>query len=242
MTTDRPVHPETFERIRGLLETALGAHIGVACTGVDGDPQTLFPEEHAAIARAVTRRQREFAAGRAAVREAMGRIGLEPGPVPSGPDRAPVWPPGLTGSISHTRQICVAAIGWQQAVGTVGIDVEERAPIDPDLWPSICTPEEHQYLQTQPAGQRGHLVTLLFSAKEAFYKWQYPLTRVLLDFQDVTVQLNEQRTGFAVRLVNQARCLEHLSRNGGFVEDSDCVITWVYGHPDHDRTGAQMAA
>lgn len=234
--TDRPVPTESFQRIRELLGTALGAQVGVACTGVDGDPHTLYPEERAAVARAVERRQREFAAGRAAARDAMRHIGLRPRAVPSGPDRAPVWPHGLSGSISHTRQICVAAVAPRQEVGTIGIDVEDRAAIEPELWGSICTPEELLHLHSLPEQERGHAVARLFSAKEAFYKWQYPLTGLLLDFQDVRVLLNAQGTGFVVRPVDRARWPQGVDEMaGGIALDADWVITWVCGHARAQR-------
>lgn len=230
--TDRLVHADPCHRIRELLVAALGQRVGVACTGVDGDPHTLYPEEQDAVARAVVRRQREFAAGRAAAREAMRRIGLQPCAVPSGPDRAPVWPPGLTGSISHTRQICVAVVAPTREVGTIGIDVEDGAPIDPDLWGSICTPEEQRHLHSLREQERGHVVARLFSAKESFYKWQYPLTGLLLDFQEVRVVLDALGAGFVVRPVDRARWPQGVDEMaGGIGLDAGRVVTWVCGHP-----------
>lgn len=229
---DRPVPAESFGRIRELLGMALGPRVGVACTGVDGDPQTLYPEERAAIARAVARRQREFAAGRTAARDAMRRIGWTACAVPSGTDRAPLWPAGLSGSISHTRRLCVAAVAQRHEVGTIGIDVEEQAPIDPMLWDSICTPDELRQLQRLPEEERGHGVTRLFSAKEAFYKWQYPLSGLMLDFQEVEVLLDAGGSGFVVRPVDAARWPPGLCEmTGGIVADPGWVVTWVCGHP-----------
>lgn len=218
--------------VEASIASLLDPRLGVVCAAVDGDPRNLYPEERSSITRAVPSRQREFASGRAAAREAMARIGVERGPVHSGPDRAPIWPSGLVGSISHTRQICIAAVGREKEVGAIGIDVEERLPVGPDLWHSICTTEEHRYLQSQAAEQRGDLVTRLFSAKEAFYKWQYPLTRRLLGFHDVQVNLEPGGDSFSVRPAETLRWPDVLAPvTGGLFIHKKWVIAWVCGHP-----------
>lgn len=234
-------HASAIGHVRESLASVLGPRIGVACSTVDGDPHSLHPEEWDLIARAVPRRQREFAAGRAAAREAMVRIGFRQCPVPSAADRAPIWPAGLVGSISHTRQICIAVVGRAEEVGGIGIDVEERLPVGPDLWHSICTPEEQTHLQSQPVEQRGDFVAQLFSAKEAFYKWQYPLARRLLDFQDVQVNLEPGGSGFSVRPVDALRWPDVLAPvTGGMFTDKKWVIAWVYGHPGQPQASQGM--
>ena len=236
-----PDQANAMGHVQASIAALLDPRLGVVCTAVDADPRNLYPEERSSIIQAIPRRQREFAAGRAAAREAMACIGVECGPVPSGPDRAPIWPLGLVGSISHTRQICIAAVGRAKEVGAIGIDVEERLPVGPDLWHSICTPEEQTYLQGQPEEQRGDIVTQLFSAKEAFYKWQFPLTRRLLDFQDVQVNLEPGGGGFSVRPVDALRWPDVLAPvTGGMFSDQKWVIAWVCGHPGRPRVSQGM--
>lgn len=184
--------------LRWPLAARLGPGIGVACTGIEGDPQALYPQEIVAIRQAVPRRQREFAAGREAARQAMARIGWPPAAIPSLPDRAPLWPEGLVGSISHTRQACVAVVGPRDRLCSIGIDLENDVPMAPTLWDTVCTPDELAWVATQPTPLQGLLVTRLFSAKEAFYKWQYPQTGQMLEFQDVQVALDKQTLGFGV--------------------------------------------
>ncbi len=214
--------------LRQRLAERLGPGIGVACTGVDGDPQRLHPEEFAAVRRAVPRRQREFAAGRQAARQAMADIGWPPEAIPGAPDRSPVWPEGLTGSISHTGQACVAVVGPRGQWQSIGIDLENDLPMEPALWNTVCTPEELAFVGAQPTPRQGRLVTWLFSAKEAFYKWQYPRTRRVLDFQDVQVALNPPGlpTGFRV-----TRTGTHLSPGieGHCLACQGHIATWVIG-------------
>ena len=231
-------HESTIEALREMLASAMGSRIGVACVSVNGDPQNLYPEERALISQAVLHRQREFAAGRAAARQAMTQVGLSPCAVPSGPDRAPIWPLGVVGSISHTRQICIAATGRAEEVGAIGIDVEERKPVDQSLWPSICTSGEQTYLDSQPVEQRGDIVTQLFSAKEAFFKWQYPATRRMLDFQDIHVTLDPKNCGFQVRHIDAIQWPEALNPiTGCMFSGQEWVIAWVCGHLERPRVG-----
>ncbi|WAJ31100.1 4'-phosphopantetheinyl transferase family protein [Antarcticirhabdus aurantiaca] len=147
-----------------------------------------LPAEQAAVARAVPRRVGEFAAGRALARRAMIQIGLPPVAIPAGPDRAPIWPAGLCGTITHCADRCIAAVA-RRADGFrgLGLDVEPDEPLDADLLPLIATAEERADLATLPAAAALRQGRMIFSAKECAYKAQYALTRTLLDFQDLSI-------------------------------------------------------
>lgn len=184
---------DTLVQLRQLMTGWLGPRVGVACTDVLGDPESLYPEEHIAIARAIPRRQREYAAGRNAARLAMADIGWPAAALPSAPDRSPIWPLGVVGSIAHTHSACVAVVTQQTNMAAIGIDLEDDQPIEPELWQTICTPDELAFLLTQPTQRRGVLVRRLFAAKEAVYKCQFPLTKRMLDFQEVQVVFDPDR-------------------------------------------------
>jgi 4'-phosphopantetheinyl transferase EntD len=154
--------------------------------GTAGD--TLLPGERAAIVHAVEKRRREFIAGRSCARLAMAELGEPPAPILQGEDRAPIWPPGLVGCITHTDTRCAVAVA-RVADGflSLGLDIEPATPIKAELLRIICLPEERAYLDSQPAGERGLLGKLMFSAKECAYKCQYPLSRTFLDFHAMRV-------------------------------------------------------
>lgn len=221
--------PAPLQVLRDRLAERLGPGIGIACMGVDGNLQALYPEERAAIRHAVPRRQREFAAGREAARQAMAQIGWQPMAIPSAPDRSPVWPEGLAGSITHTGRACIAVVGLREQKCSIGIDLEEDQPMDPALWNTICTPEEDVFVNSQPAGLRGSLVTRLFSAKEAFYKWQYPQTRRMLDFQDVRIVLSQAGLPAHFRII-QARKGTTPDMEGQYLACNGHLFTWVIGN------------
>jgi 4'-phosphopantetheinyl transferase EntD len=158
---------------------------------------TLLPGEEAAIVHAVEKRRREFIAGRTCARQAMAALGEPPAPILQGEDRAPIWPPGLVGCITHTDSRCAVAVARvADGFRSLGLDIESATPIKPELLRIICLPEERAYLDSQPAGERGLLGKLIFSAKECAYKCQYPLSRTFLDFHAMRVYPDLAGGGF----------------------------------------------
>ena len=153
-----------------------------------GDPRALFPEEACSVARAVDKRVHEFAAGRICARRLLRMFGVNDFALRVGEDRQPLWPDGLAGSITHTTGFCAAVVAQRSDMSALGIDSELAGSVKSELWNSICTPSEVGWLQSLPDGQQACAATLLFSAKEAFYKCQYPLTGQWLGFHDVRVE------------------------------------------------------
>jgi 4'-phosphopantetheinyl transferase EntD len=141
------------------------------------DPRLTYPLlPGEGVPRTTPARLREFAAGRAAARGAMVLLDMVPVAMPMAADRAPVWPQGITGSITHTDTDCLAAV--TQTKGVLGIDMERDGRVTADLWPTVLHDDEDS---TQ--------ATLIFAAKEAVYKAQYPLTGVLFDFHRLHVRI-----------------------------------------------------
>jgi 4'-phosphopantetheinyl transferase EntD len=160
----------------------------------------LYPGEYQHVERAVERRRREFATGRALARRLLRTLGHADAPLLPGPDRTPLWPPGIVGSITHAGGVCAVTVARAAEIRALGIDVEPARPLEPDLWPSVCTATEREWLHRYAEPRRGLLGKVVFSAKEAVYKCQHPLTRVVLDFPDVELALDEERGIVAPRL------------------------------------------
>lgn len=223
--------PMVLKSLQMQIAKALGPNVGVVCSGVDGDPDSLWPVEREAILRAVPQRQREFSAGRSAAREAMIQINWQPEAIPSAPDRSPVWPKGLVGSITHGGHVCVAITGLQDQVHALGIDIEEDLPVNSALWQTICTHREFATLVASiPRSEQGQWVTRLFCAKEAFYKWQYPQTGRVLDFCDVQVTFNQKHAGFSVHSVVPGNSqVPSYQGEGNLLTYNGLVIAWLMG-------------
>ena len=133
----------------------------------------------------------EFAAGRACAHRLLAEFGIVDFPVKAARDRQPQWPETLVGSITHTAGFCAAVLALKKDLSSVGIDSEIRASVKPELWRSICTVSETAWLHSLPDAEQTLAATLIFSAKEAFYKCQYPLVAERLNFHDVSVQIGD---------------------------------------------------
>lgn len=157
-----------------------------------GDESLLHPEELLGISHATEKRRQEFAAGRMCARAGLAALDLAiDRPLVTAEDRSPIWPDDATGSISHTAGYCVAAVaprgGSHPAVGVgLGIDAEQLGRVTDNLHRVVFTAEERAWLDELSAEERSDVATTLFSAKEAFYKAQHPLTLSWVGFQDVT--------------------------------------------------------
>ncbi len=153
-----------------------------------GEPAQLLPAEAAATARMAPGRAREFAAGRMCARRALAEFGIVDFPLLRAPDRQPVWPEGIVGSITHTDGYCAAVVARRSEFLGLGIDSEVVGAVGEHLWPKIATTAERAWLAELPAAKRPQAATLLFSAKEAFYKLRYSAIGERYDFKDVEVR------------------------------------------------------
>jgi 4'-phosphopantetheinyl transferase EntD len=172
--------------VRGLF----GPGVAAAEVREDVDASLLFDVERAECAGACAKRVAEFAAGRLCARRALAEFGLAGSAVLRNEDRSPAWPAGFVGSISHTLGFCAAAVARSSEIAALGIDAEIVGRATPEIWPYLFTLAEYTLLEALPARQRAAIATLVFSAKEAFYKCQHGLTGEWLEFGDVTLELD----------------------------------------------------
>lgn len=177
--------------LRKALAGLFPAGVAVAAVEIGTEQAAPLPEEEAALCGAVPARRAEFAAGRTAARQALAALGLHAVAIPAGRDRAPVWPQGISGSISHGAGYAVAAVHGGRPLG---VDLEAEGAVEPDLWPVVCCVDE---LAALPDTDRRQAVARVFSAKEAVFKAQYPLTGAMIGFDAVEVRL--QADGFTAR-------------------------------------------
>lgn len=194
MVTVHPLSPSQSESSLAAFAAATAA-LGHACIAIRGSTQRVSPAslpeaERLEIRGARSERQGEFATGRTLARRALAALGLEADAIPRGAAREPIWPAGVTGSISHSGELCVAALAMQTSVRSIGIDIELTPQIEPALWPSICSPTELVMLESLPAFQRPDEVARVFSSKEAAFKCQFPLTGRWIDFSAVSVTVS----------------------------------------------------
>ena len=193
----------TLER---CLQAFLDSGVTWGLCACSGAPKAM-PEEEIRIGRAVTKRQQEFRAGRKAARDALMKLGYKPVAIRVGSGREPIWPNGVVGSISHTAKLAVAVVAPADTQRGLGVDLEEDIDLDEDLWQTLFTTTEFEWLYGIPDRERQRVARILFSAKEAVFKDQFPRTREVPDFTDLNLRLDTNLCrfdgNFLVKRLNQ---------------------------------------
>ena len=182
----------------GYFAMLLDPRIAVAEAPLRGEPPDLPADEAISIAHSVPRRRLEFATGRDCARRAMAALRHAKASIPRVQDRAPIWPDDLVGSITHTDDWTAAAVARRdQGFVAIGIDLEPAEALPSDLWASICAPEEQAKLTVIRGMTPGLAARLVFCMKEAAFKCQYPLSRAMLEFADLVIDVDAEAGTFA---------------------------------------------
>jgi 4'-phosphopantetheinyl transferase EntD len=225
-----PVEPEfRDDRSSVQLVTAVRQLVshGIVVEGGDLKPadRDLLLEEERSLGNVVPARRREFRAGRIYARQALQGLGAGTSVIPIGDNRAPLWPAGVVGSISHTRSLCVVAVGSTAEFLGIGIDIEEDSPLSCELAQLVSGAAETEGRDEIERRLGCDLPKLLFVIKEAFYKMYFSLTGRFLAFHDVRVELDvEKHTAKAMIVPSKrlaaidSRCFEgRFGSSGGIL-------------------------
>lgn len=161
-------------------------------------PRTVLTEvELSSISHCADKRIDDFTRGRACAHRGLSELGIQDFSVLAGDKREPLWPPEIVGSITHTTGFAGAVVARRSDVEALGIDCEIIASVNEELWERICTPTERARLKRLPQAQAQRQAALIFAAKEAFYKCQFPMSREWVGFEDVSIEVSEE--GFRIR-------------------------------------------
>ncbi len=151
----------------------------------------LLPAEYELVMNSVARRKAEFAAGRHCARRVLDRLGDFRQILAIGPKGEPLWPDGISGSISHGRRCAVAIATEGKGIRGVGIDLvdngEQTEGVAPDL---IANEDELQQFSEHVERESGELnpLLLVFSLKEAAIKAVSPSIDFYLDFREIELR------------------------------------------------------
>jgi 4'-phosphopantetheinyl transferase EntD len=183
----------------------------------------LLPAEEPITVGMVAKRRAEFTHGRYCARSAMDRLGVAPAPILKGPDREPLWPAGLVGSISHTASLAAAVVAQENRLRSLGLDMESAEPLTDNLLDMICLAQENP-------NRDGRLAKLLFSIKESIYKCLHPLTHKYIDFLEMEVLLSNDGSTFGARSHSE-KCAPELATiiNGRYIRNAELItsIAWI---------------
>ncbi len=191
----------------------------------------LHPEERAFAETLGEKRKKEFIVSRSLCQSILRQMEIKDWPVLVGKDRMPNWPKDICGSISHTKKNVYVAIVKNWYCDSLGIDAEERSRLQKKHWKLCLTEREIKEIEALPENLHIETATLAFSAKESFYKYQYPLTKLWLGFHDVEIaEINEDSQhfgGFNIRILKKDFPIKKECEEieGTYVFEKDEVIT-----------------
>ncbi|QCT19991.1 4'-phosphopantetheinyl transferase superfamily protein [Jejubacter calystegiae] len=139
-----------------------------------------FPD---VLKSAGAKRRAEYLAGRYAARQLLQEVGYN-GVVATGTDRAPVWPRGWRGSISHTDTSAIAILTPNHFGISPGVDIEMFRPdIMQEIATSFTTADERDVLLAANCLPFDTALLIAFSAKESLFKALYPLVQQTFGFE-----------------------------------------------------------
>jgi len=189
---------------------------GVAWRGVDFSVPSICEADFAAwgielptrLATAIAKRRGEFLAGRLCAREAL-RAATGRDDVPGiATDRAPCWPEGTLGSITHSSGFAAALAAPRGVWQGLGLDAE--TPLSSAraerLAAQILTPEECAWRDGLDRDAQALFTTLAFSSKESLFKALYPLIGVRFYFQDAALVEWHPTTGHITLQLRRTLC------------------------------------
>ncbi len=216
-----PISPDLDE----LFPAGVVSVLSLAARMPDG---RLLPAEAAATQAFSPERLAEFTHGRDCARRALRRLGTGDLAIPVGPHREPLWPAGVVGSISHAGPAAAAVVAWKAHVATIGLDLEPTLPLEPELLPLICRPEELAVIRASGSNPT-EMARLIFSMKEAAYKALWPILRCFLDFQDLEIGMVPGASAFTIRS-HSDRCPQALAASliGKFTRRGAFMVSVVY--------------
>ena len=188
--------------------------------------QPCYAEEWALVGNAVSKRQKEFQAGRNCARQALLQLGIENHPVLSGSKREPIWPDGIVGSITHCKGFCAVALSTKSMCKAIGIDAEEKTSLDKDSLDLVCTQTEKAWLDSHGLSN-SFWSKVIFSAKECLFKCYYPLTHEYLDFLDAEFTLDPDDNTFSASIPGKPAepFNKNMSIKGQFLIDDHHIYT-----------------
>lgn len=190
--------------------------------------------------RAVLKRQVEFLAGRICAQQAIEALtGHKPAPIPAQPDRAPGWPPGSIGSITHTAGYAAALVASVTQYQGIGIDCEVVLSAENlKLQRHICVPHELDDLRAAHCSWPSEmLLTLVFSAKESLFKCLYPQVQQYFGFCAARViALDSEQHTFVIQLEQDlSPNLRTRSQWTGYVRRHQNLLMTAIVYPSEPR-------
>jgi len=190
--------------------------------------QLPFP---AHLGKAVAKRRAEYLASRVCARYALTLFGFTDFVLANDADRAPVWPQGMAGSLSHTRQRIGLLLTREASGKLLGVDCEEfmQPETAEEMQSMVISAREKAVLATshQPFATA---LTAAFSLKESLYKTLFPAFRQFMNFNEAEITACDSAiTNVTLRLNRTLSADFPAGRlfSGRVEHESDSLTSWI---------------
>lgn len=130
----------------------------------------LVGDERALVVGRGVRRAAELRTARHCARRALEALGGPSGPVLRAASGAPLWPPGVVGSITHCPGYRAAVVARAEQVPALGVDAERWRALPAAVVDAVVLPCDRAQGAWARWTDPALLACLLFSAKEAVGK------------------------------------------------------------------------
>ena len=234
-----PGAPQRFPYVLARFQRALFA------PGLFSQHGVIVPDS---IRMSAPSRQAEFLAGRVCAQAILQTHGLGANVVGIGAHRQPLWPAGVVGSITHAHQYAAAVACAGAGLLGIGIDIESIVGAEAREALATIVVSEREIACLHQAGGTldvATLLTLVFSAKESFFKAAFEQVGRYIEFD----ALELFHVDLAARMLH-FRCAHTLSAHlprgrvceARFVFLEDAVLTVVaLGREDAAMPGHGLA-
>jgi len=214
-----------------VIAELLPDYVRLACMRVQDAAPDVLEAEQPFVKKAVEKRRREFSAGRTCARQALRELGCADAPIVHNQSGAPLWPPGIVGSITHSKTHAAAAVAESSRARGLGIDMETVSRVSQTIAGKILTIPEKKHLQQQDPAQQQRLLALFFSAKEAIYKCLHPLIQCRIGFEDALIECEPDQCSIKISLCPRIQSalpgVEHLHGRYCYFDDTVCAAVWL---------------
>ncbi len=187
-----------------------------------------FPDH---LNNAVAKRRAEYLASRVCVRYALGQLGIDHFILTNDKDRAPLWPQGIVGSLSHTHHCISLLLARATSHKLPGVDCEKvmKHQTAEEMQSMIITPQEMTVLQ-QSGLPFAAALTVAFSLKESLYKAMFPQLRTFMNFDSaeiISCTPNAGRVGLRLTRTFSDAFPAGREFTGRALLEQDDVLSWV---------------
>ncbi len=152
----------------------------------------LFPllniQEPKGFDNMAKKRQADYLAGRIMAKLALSEMNATTTELPIGDNRAPIWPIGLNGSLSHSKGLACCMVTNDHNTAC-GVDIEHLASASASnaILKKCLNDAERDWLSTQTNRAPDLAATLIFSGKESIFKAYHRVVGRFFGFESAQV-------------------------------------------------------